>query len=298
MKFFIYPYEHIPESHHAGLVHANKAHKIFIDTIKSYSAKEADYFIVPIKIKTKTGLAIRSILLPHLYHYDVFPQKHIFFLTADNPPESLTKTLAQSILFKNSVAKLDKNSYSLHYNPIVHPEKLTSILSCQYDLGFMGAFDGDLRQKIPKICSSLSFKVFIKEHKFWHSTRESNQIAKTEYNQVMQNSKFILCPKGNALNSIRFFEALCFGRIPILLSDDVRLPLENKIKYEDFILRIPEAKFDNLNNYLKNYMKSNDIEKQSIKCRKIWENYFSETSFEFFLKQSLLEKNIMHIPLI
>lgn len=60
-----------------------------------------------------------------------------------------------------------------------------------------------------------------------------------EYFDNMYNSDFVLTPKGDANYSVRFFEVLSLGRIPILIDTDTVLPLEDKIKYSDFIIRVP-----------------------------------------------------------
>ncbi len=45
-----------------------------------------------------------------------------------------------------------------------------------------------------------------------------------EYKDVLSRSRFSLCPRGVYANSIRFYESLQAGAIPILISDAARLP--------------------------------------------------------------------------
>jgi hypothetical protein len=44
-----------------------------------------------------------------------------------------------------------------------------------------------------------------------------------EYLQAIRDSWFTLCPTGSGPNSIRIFESLCLGSIPIVLTRDLRL---------------------------------------------------------------------------
>ena len=44
------------------------------------------------------------------------------------------------------------------------------------------------------------------------------------YSQTLQNSVFALCPSGSGPNSIRLWEALGYGTIPVILSDCLALP--------------------------------------------------------------------------
>ncbi len=62
--------------------------------------------------------------------------------------------------------------------------------------------------------------------------------ARKEYIDNMVDSDFILAPKGDANYSVRFFEALSLGRVPILIDTDVCLPLEDELDYSKFILRV------------------------------------------------------------
>lgn len=58
------------------------------------------------------------------------------------------------------------------------------------------------------------------------------------YNQLLLDSRFSLCPSGSGPNSIRFWESLAIGSIPILLADTLELPAHEL--WNDAILQIPE----------------------------------------------------------
>ncbi len=58
------------------------------------------------------------------------------------------------------------------------------------------------------------------------------------YKDILARSRFSLCPRGYATNSIRFWESLCAGAIPILISNDALLPEYRS--WEKTIIRINE----------------------------------------------------------
>lgn len=62
-------------------------------------------------------------------------------------------------------------------------------------------------------------------------------IARREYVENMQQSDFVLAPKGDGNYSLRFFEALSLGRIPILIDTDVSLPGSDEW-YKDVCVRV------------------------------------------------------------
>ena len=64
------------------------------------------------------------------------------------------------------------------------------------------------------------------------------------YNRMLIKSKFTLCPSGSGPNSIRFWEALACGSIPILLSDTLQLPYHEL--WDKSILRVKESEFNKI----------------------------------------------------
>jgi hypothetical protein len=72
----------------------------------------------------------------------------------------------------------------------------------------------------------------------------------TIYNKILIKSRYSLCPSGSGPNSIRFWESLAVGSIPVLLADTLDLP-EN-IDWDNTIIRIKEDDLDKLNNILEN----------------------------------------------
>lgn len=64
------------------------------------------------------------------------------------------------------------------------------------------------------------------------------EIARSEYVKNIEESDFILAPKGDGNYSIRFYEVLSMGRVPILIDTETILPLENVLNYNEFIVRV------------------------------------------------------------
>lgn len=64
-----------------------------------------------------------------------------------------------------------------------------------------------------------------------------------EYANILQRSKFSLCPRGSSPSSVRFWESLAAGAIPILISDNWVLP---EWDWNNTIVRISEKEFNKL----------------------------------------------------
>ena len=67
----------------------------------------------------------------------------------------------------------------------------------------------------------------------------SHKKSTESYNKLLLNSQYSLCPSGSGPNSIRFWEALGAGSIPILLSNYLELPKHEL--WDKAILRLMEA---------------------------------------------------------
>jgi hypothetical protein len=64
------------------------------------------------------------------------------------------------------------------------------------------------------------------------------------YAQLLERSKFVLCPRGFGPSSIRMFEAMSFGRVPVIVSDAWQPPPD--IPWQEFSVVIPERRVSDL----------------------------------------------------
>ena len=88
-------------------------------------------------------------------------------------------------------------------------------------------------------------KVFVIIRREFHSQLISEVVRQTELRKremqssiAAKNSFITLCPRGTGINSKRFYETMSYGRVPILISENCRLPLDDMINYEEFSFNI------------------------------------------------------------
>lgn len=103
-------------------------------------------------------------------------------------------------------------------------------------------------------------------------------IARREYVENMYNSDFVLTPKGDGNSSVRFYEAISMGRIPIVIDTDMVFPLEDFINYDDFILRVPYKDIDRLADIVVDFY-ANTSEEKFIAMQKA-----ARAAFEQYLR--------------
>lgn len=95
-----------------------------------------------------------------------------------------------------------------------------------------------------------------------------------EFYENMKNSAYAVCVRGKGNFSVRFYEALAMGRIPVLFDTGSVLPLENHVNWNDHILKIDQKNSRFSAEILKDFhrkLSAEDFEEIQIKNRKLWE---------------------------
>ena len=103
---------------------------------------------------------------------------------------------------------------------------------------------------------------------------EAHQQRREYYNKVLLNSRFSLCPSGTGPNSIRFWESLGAGSIPVLLSDTLQLPQHPDLNWGSAIIKIKESDFLKIPDILKNITKEEECARRET-CLKLYD-YFKQ----------------------
>lgn len=68
--------------------------------------------------------------------------------------------------------------------------------------------------------------------------------ARAEFASLLGRSKFVLCPRGAGASSIRLFETLAMGRVPVVISDYWLAP--PGLSWDQAVVRVPEADIGNI----------------------------------------------------
>ena len=102
--------------------------------------------------------------------------------------------------------------------------------------------------------------------------REDDQDDVAAYKEIVGDSKFVLCPRGVGCSSIRLFETMRMGRVPVILSD-CWVALEGPL-WEKFSVRIAEADAHKLPSLLTS-MEPQAAEMAAM-ARAQWEQWFGE----------------------
>jgi hypothetical protein len=92
------------------------------------------------------------------------------------------------------------------------------------------------------------------------------------YVEITHASKFVLCPRGLGVSSVRLFDTMRMGRVPVILSDDWVEPTGPD--WNQFSLRVRERDFAQIPALLKKH--ESDAVRMGLLARATWEEWFSD----------------------
>ncbi len=102
----------------------------------------------------------------------------------------------------------------------------------------------------------------------WGAPTEAD---KTVYFEQMLDSKFVLCPRGWGTSSIRMYEAMQLGRVPVIIADEWAPPAGPA--WNDFSITVAESRIVDIPQIIK--AREGDFDAMSSAAREAWECWFS-----------------------
>jgi len=121
--------------------------------------------------------------------------------------------------------------------------------------------------------------------------------VREEYVNNLLNSDYALCVKGDGNYSIRFSEALCAGRIPLLIDTACVLPFDDLIKYKSFLPIVDFQDIETTSERLRDFhekLSSEEFVELQNKARQLWEAHLSPHGM-FKTICNILEKRVHKI---
>jgi len=106
--------------------------------------------------------------------------------------------------------------------------------------------------------------------------------TRLEYVQNMLDSDYIVCMRGGGNFSVRFYETLSLGRIPVFVDTDCMLPYDHVLDYRTMTIWITKEKILEIGSALKAFhssLTSDVFSHLQQQCRQLWQEMFSITGF-------------------
>lgn len=117
-------------------------------------------------------------------------------------------------------------------------------------------------------------------------------VARAEYIASIQENLFTLAPRGDGNYSLRFYETLSLGRIPILIDTDMPLPLESELDYDAFTLRIPWEETQRSGDYIASFFAEKSEEELNSMQQRACEVFTTHLFMPAFLRRTLTRETL------
>ncbi len=126
-------------------------------------------------------------------------------------------------------------------------------------------------------------------------TSEDRERTTKEFYQNIFESPYTFSMRGNGNFSVRLYETLAVGRIPVLLDTDCLLPLNNKIDWKKHCVIIKKKDEELIPQKLiefHNKISEKDFETLQIINRDLWVNYLTRHTFFKHIHDAFATKNV------
>jgi len=205
--------------------------------------------------------------------YKKYPHKSILYNDVDKPI-SLIPSILPSI-----EKKYYKNDFT-RSGPYIarHCEnESVSAIKGKFNKEFLFSFIGaarthPIRKEILLLESAAGFLKDTSDKNLWELTPESKKEYEKEYVDISSRSYFVLCPRGEGVNSYRLYETMQMGLTPVIISDDW-VPMQGP-NWDKFSIRIAEKDVTQIPNILKE--RQDEAAKMGELARRNWERWFSK----------------------
>jgi len=221
-------------------------------------------------------------------HFERYPEKHILIDNGD--ADRPCPFLRDAILFKTNPSYRYPDVLPMPL-PVADPGPPRPITEADIDVSFQGYLDQHpIRHALAwwtRQTTNLRVEFRATNKPLYAVANQERADMVRENFELMLRSRFVLSPRGRGTTSRRFFEILAHGRIPILVSDSAKLPLESVIDYDKFVIRMPEGFVALTEEFVREFEAEHDIVEASELARSTYVEYFAPYSFRRFIEASL-----------
>lgn len=173
-------------------------------------------------------------------------------------------------------------SYPIAFNELIDEFPLQD---AALDFSFVGGVTAGVRARlVEKFGNANAWKgalVQVQAGNWGLMFDRSGSRLKRDYADSVRKSKFVLCPRGAGVGSIRLFEALKAGRPPVIISDSYVLP--SGIDWSSCSLRVRESEIDRIPAIVQTHLPV--WAAMAHAARRVWLENFSERNLLRYLTE-------------
>jgi hypothetical protein len=115
----------------------------------------------------------------------------------------------------------------------------------------------------------------VRRFTFYDPSSPNFEERRARFRDVLSRSRFVLCPRGRGTSSIRLYEVLGAGRVPVIIADDWVAP--SGPNWEAFSIRWPEGRVEGLVEMLEE--RERDWPRMSAAAMAAHREFFAQEAF-------------------
>lgn len=134
-------------------------------------------------------------------------------------------------------------------------------------------------QKSPKVTSNFILR---KKYRAGVTTNKDNHKTTVEFYNNLRDSDYIVCVRGAGNFSIRFYEAMAMGRIPVFINTDCSLPFDDFIDWKKHMVWVEFKDRSQVAKKVVDFhqaLSEKDFIDLQYANRRLWEEYFTLSGF-------------------
>ena len=166
-------------------------------------------------------------------------------------------------------------------------EKINAYIYCDFgtEPKQLYSFYGNLQMRVRCELRHLQhLRGVVKEWKLGLYCEDRPKDPQLEYAALLADSKFVLCPCGIGTSSIRLFETMQAGRVPVIISDDWVRP--QGPAWDELAVFVPESQIAQIPRLLE--QTEAQWPAMAARARAAWEEFFApDAIFHYFVEQLL-----------
>ena len=266
--------------------HVNQYDDCDFDSIEYLLEKMINFFDPEFIKKYESHTVCQHILwekLLPLWNYIGIKNAHVSHLTTEKIESNNIKLYPWYLIASNME------------NPNLNKSLLFKQLkNKKYLCSFLGSYNkwyrSDIRLKLQKIVTqsnrcfySLQDSWFLNKIVYDHQIRNKPydleiEIGAQKYNSILSESTFSLCPEGTGPNTIRLWESMSIGSIPVLFENDWQRPKIPDMEWDDVSITIKNNELDNIIEILET-IPCDKLEYMQINCINAYNKIRIKTCF-------------------
>ena len=145
----------------------------------------------------------------------------------------------------------------------------------RYLYSFMGSMSHACRRPIMRLKHPDGLVRDTSDFNVWNSDETEMKVRGREYARTLSSSQFVLCPRGIGTSSMRLYETLEAGRVPVIISDQWAPPPETDWS---FAIQVEERRTSSIPGLLSSL--ANEAHDRGEAARQVWlQSYAADTLF-------------------